>query len=148
VAGVNGSVTIMLLGKPVPGTRAQSKYRWIPKNQQHAMDQLRVAASDAMKDRPMLTGPLLFLMLAEIPIPSSWSKKKQREASMGTVWPTVTPDLKNLLWLAEDACKSVVYSDDKLICKHITMKRYSLQPKIVLTIEMIGFESWRLVKNL
>jgi Holliday junction resolvase RusA-like endonuclease len=134
---MSDSVTITLLGKPVPGSRAQSKYRWIPKNQQHAMDQIKLAASDAMKGRLMLEGALELTMIAEIPIPTSWSKKKQYDAVLGNVWPTVTPDLKNLLWLAEDACKSVVYSDDKLVCKHNTVKRYSVQPKIVLTISEI-----------
>lgn len=129
------AVTITLLGKPVPGTRAQSKYRWLPKNQQHAMDQLKLAASDAMQGRPMLYGPLEFTMLAEMPIPLTWSKKKQEAAMDGRLWPTVAPDLKNLLWLAEDALKSVVYSDDKLICKHNNVKRYSDQPKIVVTVE-------------
>ena len=130
-------VTITLLGKPVPGSRAQSKYRWIPKNQQHAMDQLRLAASEAMKGREMLDGPLRIWLTAEMPIPNSWSKKKQYDAILGNVWPTTTPDLKNILWLVEDAMKSVVYRDDSIVCQHHTLKRYSAQPKIILTIETI-----------
>lgn len=127
-------VTITLLGKPVPGTRAQSKYRWLPKNQQHAMDQLRLAASDAMQDREMLAGALLWTMVAEMPIPKTFSRKKREAAIAGTALPTTTPDLKNLLWLAEDALKSVVYSDDSLICEHHNIKRYSAQPKITITV--------------
>ena len=134
---MTGAVTIVLLGKPVPGSRAQSKYRWIPKNQQHAMDQIKLAASDAMQDREMLAGPLAWTMLAEIPIPNSWSNKKKQQAILGELLPATTPDLKNLLWLAEDALKSVVYSDDKLICEHHNRKRYSQQPKLVITVEQI-----------
>ena len=129
------SVTITLLGKPVPGTRAQSKYRWLPKNQQHAMDQLRLAASDAMQGREMLTGPLCWTMIADMPIPKSFSNKKRDDITWGRLLPTVTPDLKNLLWLAEDALKSVVYSDDSLVCEHHNYKRYSVQPQITITVE-------------
>src|ERR1700756_3616666 len=114
---MSNSVTIVLLGKPVPGSRAQSKYRWIPKNQQHAMDQIKLAASEEMRDRPMLSGPLRLTLLAEIPIPKGFSRKKHHAAICGEVMPITSPDLKNILWLCEDALKSVVYADDSLICE-------------------------------
>ena len=101
------------------------------------MDQIKLAASEAMQGRPMLDGPLQLTMLAEMPIPTSWSQKKQYAAAIGDVWPIGKPDLKNLLWLAEDALKSVVYRDDAIVCKHHTVKRYSDQPKIVITVEPI-----------
>jgi Holliday junction resolvase RusA-like endonuclease len=77
-------------------------------------------------------------MCAEIPIPDSWSKKRKERAIRGEEWPVTTPDLKNILWLAEDALKMVVYKDDKLICKHNNIKRYSVQPKIVITVAPIN----------
>ena len=101
------------------------------------MDQLRLAASDEMKGREKLTGGLRFTMTALMPIPSSWSQKKQNLARLGLIHHTTTPDLKNLLWLAEDALKSVVYSDDKLICEQRTAKCYSDDPMIVITVEQI-----------
>jgi len=79
-----------------------------------------------------------FTMCAEIPIPDSWSKKRKERAIRGEEWPVTTPDLKNILWLAEDALKMVVYKDDKLICKHNNIKRYSVQPKIVITVAPIN----------
>lgn len=140
-------VVITLLGRPTPGTQQKhtaNGVRFIPKRQTIAMDELKHAATQAMfiggysaVMRPMLTGPLQLTLLAEMPIPQTWSKKKQAAAIAGAIWPTTKPDLKNLLWLAEDALKSVVYADDNIICKHNTIKRYSAHPKIVITVEPI-----------
>ena len=128
-------VTITLLGKPVPGSRARSKYRWIPKNQAQAMDQLKLAASETMQGRAMLEGPLALSMVAELPIPSSWSRKKQHAAVLCEVLPVMKPDLKNLLWLVEDALTSVVYRDDaQVVAYDRVAKRYAVQPKIVVTV--------------
>jgi Holliday junction resolvase RusA-like endonuclease len=102
------------------------------------MDQLKLAASEAMMARPMLEGPLRITMLAEMPIPKTFSKKKREAAILMEILPTVRPDLKNLLWLAEDAIKSVVYADDSIICEHRNRKIYSEKPRLVLTIERIG----------
>jgi Holliday junction resolvase RusA-like endonuclease len=39
------------------------------------------------------------------------------------------------LKLCEDACSAIVFRDDSLICAQLTSKRYSAQPKIVLTVQ-------------
>ena len=132
-------VTIILLGRPVPGARAATKYRWLPKRQVDALAALKVAASEAMIDREMLDGPLCFYLTAEMPIPKSMSKRDQVRASVNEIRPTKKPDLKNLLWLAEDALTSIVYRDDCLICAHRTQKVYGAQPKLVICVQEMGY---------
>ena len=130
-------VTIVLLGAPVPSAQAgvgKSGHRFVPRRQSDAVAFIRAVASDAMLNRPMLTGPLRIDFLAEVPIPKGFSKRKRSDAIVGSVYPTSWPDLKNLAALAEDALKTVVYEDDSLVCEHHSRKRYGEQPKIVITV--------------
>lgn len=130
-------VTITLLGNPVPSNparRGANGFRFVPKRQSDTVAAIRLVAQEAMDGQPMFDGPVKIVFVAEVPIPKSFSKKKTQLAMTGELWPTNKPDLKNLAALAEDALKGVVYQDDSLVCQHASVKRYGVQPKIVMTV--------------
>ena len=126
-------VTIILMGRPVPAAQ-RNQFNAIPKRQKDQIALIRLEASRQMQNRPMLQGPLSLSLMAEVPIPVSGTKKWRMAALAGLEWPLKRPDLKNLLWLVEDALTSVVYADDSIVCEHRTLKRYGEQPKIVVTV--------------
>jgi Holliday junction resolvase RusA-like endonuclease len=133
---VTDPVTIILMGRPVPAAQ-RNQFNAIPKRQKDQIALIRLEASRQMQDREMLQGPLSLTLMAEVPIPVSGTKKWKMGALAGLEWPLRRPDLKNLLWLVEDALTSVVYADDSLVCRHSTEKRYGQQPKIVVKVEEI-----------
>jgi Holliday junction resolvase RusA-like endonuclease len=135
------SFGITFFGKPVPAAQkhtTKTGHKFVPLRQQEALAGIRQTAQLAMHDRPMLQGPLCLTLIAEVPIPISKSKKWQMAASSGSEWPTKRPDLKNLVWLVEDALTTVVFADDSQVCRHITEKRYGTQPKITVKVEPIS----------
>ncbi len=137
-------VTIVLLGRPVPSNparRGANGFRFVPKKQTDAVAAIRLAAQDAMNGQPMFEGPVAIEFRAEIPVPKSFSKRKHYDAVLGLVWPTKKPDLKNLAALAEDAMKTVVYSDDNRVCRHSSVKVFGLQPKVVITVSSLPGEA-------
>jgi|SRR5215472_5394315 len=130
-------VRIELRGRAVPGQRAQSKFRWLPKRQKDALAALKYAATEAMGDRPMFTGAVALSLHEDRPIPKTWSKKKHGAALTAELLPITKPDLKNILWLAEDALTGVVYADDAQVCRHYTSKYYGDQPRLLIVVAEI-----------
>jgi Holliday junction resolvase RusA-like endonuclease len=124
-------VTITLLGPPV----AYARSRYTPKKQRNTMAALRILAQQEMFERLPMEGPLQVVMLSEFPIPGSWSKKRQAAAIGQFV--TTKPDLDNILKLAKDAFKAVVWRDDAQVARVGMDKIYGLQPKITITISRL-----------
>jgi Holliday junction resolvase RusA-like endonuclease len=54
-----------------------------------------------------------------MPIPPSWSKKKQEQARMGMIRPTVTPDTSNCIKHIEDVGNGILWGDDKQIVGYL-----------------------------
>ena len=131
------AITISLLGEPCPWNHRSTATgrRYLPTKQRNVSAALRLKAEEAMVSAAMLTGPLRLYLTAEFAIPSGWSMRKRNAAILGAILPAKRPDLDNLMKLAGDCLSNIVFSDDKLVCEAICRKRYSEQPKIVLTIE-------------
>jgi Holliday junction resolvase RusA-like endonuclease len=133
-------ITVTLLGEPVPFARMRTGNgnHFVPSRQRNAAAALRNAASDVMHGKTMFDEPLSFYLRAEMPIPASWSKKKQAAALRGEVWPGKKPDLDNLTKLATDAFNTVVYRDDALICEVFASKVYGEIPSLIVTVAPVG----------
>ena len=63
-----------------------------------------------------------------MPIPASWSKKKQRE-HIGA-WHISKPDNDNLIKGVKDALEGVAYDNDSQVCHETSYKIYSENPRI------------------
>jgi Holliday junction resolvase RusA-like endonuclease len=93
-------------------------------------------ASQEMRGRRLLEGPLELRMSAYMPIPASWSAKKQREAMEGKILPAGKPDLDNLTKQLGDAFNDVVYRDDAQIVSMHLWKYYSEKPRLCVEIRV------------
>jgi Holliday junction resolvase RusA-like endonuclease len=114
-----------------PGQRAIA---YTPAKTRHYESDLRLAAQHAMDGRPPLTGALIMRVTASLPVPHSWSKKKQREATAGSVQPTKRPDLDNFWKAAADALNLIVFGDDSQIVEIHARKAYSDRPGLRIEI--------------
>jgi Holliday junction resolvase RusA-like endonuclease len=132
-------VTITLRGAPAPYRHrsAPTGHRYLPTKQRDQLAMLRHEATVAMNGRIPFDTPVRIELRVEVPIPRSWSKKKQYAATIGDLLPGSRPDLTNMLKLTEDACIGVVFRDDALIVEQVTRKRYSLQPGLTLIVRSL-----------
>lgn len=94
---------------------------------------LRMAGKAAMRDEPPLDGALAVTMIAEFPVPASWSQKKRAAAISGEVKPTGKPDADNLIKTL-DALNAVVWRDDAQIVNATIIKRYGGNPGVTITV--------------
>jgi len=136
-------ITISLLGTPTPFARmrlSRNGAHFVPAEQRNAAAALRLAAAQAMHHggHAVLDEALSLHLLAEFPVPASWSKKKRNRAIVGEIRPAGRPDIDNLYKLAADAFSGVVYRDDALIVECWLRKVYGVQPKLVVTVAPIA----------
>lgn len=94
-------------------------------------------ARQAMGDRNLCDCAVALSLVLHMPIPASWSKKKQAMALLGQVWPTTKPDCSNVLKAIEDAMNSIVYRDDSQIVVLSVRKVYSDHPRADVTVEAL-----------
>ncbi len=79
------------------------------------------------------TVPCSVYILAQFPIPKSWSKKRREAAERGEVVPG-KPDIDNVAKLVLDALNGVCFEDDKLVQTLKITKKYG-QPFLLVQVE-------------
>jgi Holliday junction resolvase RusA-like endonuclease len=137
-------ITVSLLGIPCAFARmriaARTGAHFVPAPQRNAMAALRIEAANTMlhMGAAVLDEPVSVELLAELPIPASWSKKRRNLAILGLIRPSGRPDLDNLWKLMADAFNGVVFRDDALIVEARARKIYWLQPKLVVTVSPLA----------
>lgn len=94
------------------------------------------AAKVAMRGRPPIKGPVAVTVLAIIPVPVSWSKKRQAGALLGAIHPTGKPDLDNIA-KGLDALNKIVWRDDSQIVEGRIFKRYGDKPGTTIEVKEI-----------
>ena len=98
---------------------------------------LRVAAQDAMGERPPLTEALAVIVTAAMPIAASWSKVKQQRARDGLIRPTNRPDADNYA-KSLDGLNEVVFRDDAQIVELTVRKIFSDKPELRIEVAPIA----------
>lgn len=88
------------------------------------------AGSDAMRGREPVDGPLVLSLDVRLPIPASWSKKKQEEAASGRLRPCGRPDVDNFAKAVLDGLNGVVWRDDSQVVELRASKHYSVSPRV------------------
>jgi Holliday junction resolvase RusA-like endonuclease len=83
-----------------------------------------------MQVREPFAGPIRLVLNVAVPIPASWSQKRQREAAECAIGATKNPDVSNVLKAVEDGMNGVVYVDDSQIVDLWVSKRYSRTPGV------------------
>lgn len=104
-------------------------------------DRVRALASAAMAGMPPSAAPIEVLMEIRVPIPTSWSKKKQVAAAAGAVRATKRSDIDNYVKSVLDACNEVCWVDDGQIVVLTARKMYSAEPCVVVAIRQAEGEA-------
>jgi Holliday junction resolvase RusA-like endonuclease len=76
-------------------------------------------------------------LVVELPIPTSWSRKRTIAALRGEALPTTRPDLDNYVKSALDAINTIVVHDDCQIVELIARKRFGEHPKLTATVSVL-----------
>ena len=97
-------------------------------------DKVKEAARRAMGSSEPLETPLALGVVSHVPIPASWSKKRQEAAKNGESNPTTRPDVDNYAKLVMDACNGILYIDDSQVVNLHASKVYSDYPRIEVTL--------------
>jgi Holliday junction resolvase RusA-like endonuclease len=136
-------IRIEVPGKPKPMPRQRHRIvrpkgkkefvgNYMPTESRNEQAVLRDFAQQQMNGRSPFDGPVDLRVVAYMPVSASWSKKKQALALADKIRPISRPDGTNMLRLAEDAFKHVVYRDDSQISDFGVWKRYSDRPRLII----------------
>ena len=88
-----------------------------------------------------IAGPVELHIVFHMPIPCSWSKRKQ-ERSVGL--PHITkPDKDNLDKFLFDCMSGIVYADDKQIWNGSSKKIYSTNPRTTVQVQEDDAPKWQ-----
>jgi Holliday junction resolvase RusA-like endonuclease len=122
-------------GKGRPRFARATGHAYTPAETRHYESHLRLAAQRAMAGRLPAEGPVTVDVVATMPSPASWSRKKQEQAANGEIYPLSTPDADNLLKML-DGFNEIVWRDDKQIVAALVRKRYGRAPSFRVTVQV------------
>ena len=134
-------VTVVIAGEPVAKARPRVTRRGITYTPAHTRKyeaHARLAAQLAMGDRPPIEVPVRLELVVELPIPDSWSGRRRALAITGDFLPTSRPDVENYIKAGLDSLNEIVVRDDSQIVEITARKRFSIAPKLVMTVFPLG----------
>lgn len=100
-------------------------------------EKLSWESKQAAAGKELLTGPIIINLTFHMPIPASWSKKKQQR--MEGQPHTTKPDRDNLEKGVCDSLNKIVWKDDGQVFDGRTQKFYSSRPRIEIEVlEAVG----------
>lgn len=89
---------------------------------------VKFKARAAMRSAAPYAGPVRLVIYIGLPIPASWSQKRQSAAAAGLIGATKKPDADNVVKALKDGMNGVVYVDDGQVVDLIVSKRYTRTP--------------------
>jgi Holliday junction resolvase RusA-like endonuclease len=140
------TLVITFTGDPVAKGRARMSIAggrpiaYTPAKTRKYESALAYAAREAMGDRLRFLGAVRVDIVASLPVPKSWSKKKRAHALAGEIFPTSRPDLDNYEKSALDALNCVVFNDDSQVVKKTSEKVYSDKPSLRIEVTSLDLE--------
>ncbi|MGA7781115.1 MAG: RusA family crossover junction endodeoxyribonuclease [Paraburkholderia sp.] len=139
-------VVFSVPGTPIAKGRAKFARRgtfvttYTPKETVQYENLVRLAAQEAMRGADPFDSPVELTVAIYLPIPQSWSKKKQEKARTGLVGATKKPDADNVLKALKDGMNGVVYVDDARITDVLLKKRYAVSPRVDVIARALDLE--------
>jgi Holliday junction resolvase RusA-like endonuclease len=130
-------ITVVIGGEPTAKGRPRMTRRgfaYTPAKTRKYEAHGRLAAQLAMDGRPPITVPVRAEITIDLPVPASWSIKRQEAALRGEIGPTSRPDTDNYVKAGLDAINEIVVTDDSLVVALAAEKRYARIPKLTITI--------------
>ena len=107
-------------GRPKFARRGNFVSTYTPTKTRDYEDIIKVAARQAMTEKPLETPVAVFVYIV-VPILTSYSKKRKANCLAGIEKPTKKPDLDNVAKCFLDAMNAIVYQDDvQVVSLHVT----------------------------
>jgi Holliday junction resolvase RusA-like endonuclease len=131
------AVTIIIGGPPTAKGRPRMTRRgfaYTPAATRKYEAHGRLAAQQAMDGRPPIAVPVRAEVVIDLPVPASWSVKRQDAALRGDIRPTTRPDTDNYIKSALDAVNEIVVADDSLVVDLVATKQYARVPRLTITV--------------
>lgn len=135
--GARSAITVTIDGDPVAKGRprvTRAGIAFTPAKTRAFEAHARMAAQIAMDGRDPIEGPVAVVVVAVMPIPMSYSRKKAEAALAGATRPAKRPDIENVAKAAFDALNGIVYRDDSQIVEMVARKVYGLRPRVEVTV--------------
>ncbi|KUZ98108.1 endodeoxyribonuclease RusA [Burkholderia ubonensis] len=129
-------VEFVVPGKPVAKGRPRFARQgahvrtFTPEATERYENLVKIAAGAAMRGSAPYEGPVRMVVHIGLPIPTSWSAKRQAAAAAGLIGATKKPDASNVLKAVEDGMNGVVYVDDGQVVDQWVSKRYVRAPGV------------------
>ncbi|MBR8362158.1 RusA family crossover junction endodeoxyribonuclease [Burkholderia sp. AU19243] len=117
-------------GRPKFARRGAHVTTYTPEKTERYENLVKMAARAAMRDDEPYAGPIRLIVHIGLPIPSSWSMKKQEAAAAGAIGATKKPDADNVVKALKDGMNGVVYVDDGQVVDLWISKRYARTPGV------------------
>jgi Holliday junction resolvase RusA-like endonuclease len=130
-------ITIVIGGEPVAKGRPRMTQRgfiYTPSATRKFEAHGRLAAQQVMDGRPPIDVPVRAEVIVDLPVPQSWSQKRQDAALRGEIRPTSRPDTDNYCKSAMDAICGIVVTDDCLVVELAAEKRYAHVPQLTIRV--------------
>lgn len=133
------AIRLTVEGAPVPKGRARfgNGRTYTPTKTVKYEASVKWEAMRAMAGREPFDAPLSVQLTALLPIPPSWSKKKQDRAARKEIMPASKPDLDNYLKAALDGMNKIVFRDDSQVVAIAAMKFYDARPRLEIAVEEV-----------
>lgn len=118
-------------GKPFGKQRPRhmrNGHTYTPKETTEYENLVKLFYSQSMHPKEPTDKAVKMVLVAKFPIPTSWSKKKQREVIEKIIPYTSKSDIDNCLKIVMDALNGIAYKDDAQISEAVVAKVYSTTP--------------------
>jgi len=128
-------VKIILPGKPIPKHRPRfTKRGFTYDDQSKIMKKLSILAKSQYPSQEPINSPISINVIFYMPIPKSLSNKKRQ--MLNGAYHHSRPDLDNLVKTL-DILNKIIFSDDALVSEIYACKKYSLEPRTEIKIELL-----------
>jgi Holliday junction resolvase RusA-like endonuclease len=128
-------------GRPRVGKVGGFARLYTPEKTVNYESRVALAGHQAMAGREPVTGPVALRLDVCLPIPASWSGKKQERAVRDEIRPATKPDLDNILKAICDGLNGVAWKDDVQVVEATVSKNYSRSPRVVVLITPVEAEA-------
>jgi Holliday junction resolvase RusA-like endonuclease len=125
-------------GRPRVSSRGGFSRMYTPEKTASYESRVAMAGHMAMGDCSVIEGAVMVTLEIVVPVPASWSKKKQAAALAGQVLPTTKPDIDNVEKAIFDGLNGVAWKDDVQVVDVAKRKRYGATPGVAVTIQPMG----------
>lgn len=121
-------------GRPRAARVGRSVRMYTPEKTRSYEDLVAWHGKAAMQGRAPLAGTCVLTLQVRMPVPVSWSKRRQAQALSGAVRPGTKPDLDNVVKAIGDSLNGIVWADDAQIVGLMVEKFYSESPGVTVRV--------------